>query len=167
MMLRVKDGSSPDVRAVFVGVHTLRDGEDAKPDEEFATLSLNGLMVMRRAMSPSFVREVAESFEAFLDVAPTGQRLSNFGSAIERLKRGERVWRRGWNGKGMWLVLIKPGNAMHTSQAGSFDMQECIGMKTAEGGMQPGWLASQADMLAEDWVLEDADWGPADGEVVR
>lgn len=77
----------------------------------------------------------------------------NFGEAIEALKRGERVQRSGWNGKGMWLVLIRAGNAMHTSTAGGFDMQDCIGMKTAQGAMQPGWLASQPDMLAEDWSL--------------
>lgn len=75
-----------------------------------------------------------------------------FGEAIEALKAGKRVERLGWNGKGMWLVLIHPGNAMHTSTAGAFDMQPCIGMKTADGKMQPGWLASQADMLSDDWV---------------
>jgi len=69
-----------------------------------------------------------------------------FGEALEALKDGKRVCRDGWNGKGMWLVLIHPGNAMHTSMAGAFDMQPCIGMKTAQGVMQPGWLASQADM---------------------
>ena len=34
-----------------------------------------------------------------------------------------------------------------------FPMQDCIGMKTADDKMQPGWLASQADMLAEDWIV--------------
>jgi hypothetical protein len=81
----------------------------------------------------------------------------NFGRAIEELKVGQRVARQGWNGKGMWLVLIHPGNAMHTSAAGAFDMQPCIGMKTADGKMQPGWLASQADMLAEDWAIMEDD----------
>lgn len=76
-----------------------------------------------------------------------------FGEALEELKYGKRVARAGWNGKGMWLVLINPGNAMHTSAAGAFDMQPCIGMKTADNVMQPGWLASQADMLAEDWEI--------------
>lgn len=77
----------------------------------------------------------------------------NFGQALEALKNRERVAREGWNGKGMWLVLIYPGNAIHRSAAGAFDMQPCIGMKTATGTMQPGWLASQADMLADDWVI--------------
>lgn len=74
-----------------------------------------------------------------------------FGEALEILKAGGRVQRSGWNGKGMWLVLIRPGNAMHTSSAGAFDMMPCIAMKTADGNMQPGWLASQPDMLCEDW----------------
>ncbi len=78
----------------------------------------------------------------------------NFGHAIEELKAGNRVSRVGWNGKSMWLVLIQPGNSIHRSDAGSYDMQPCIGMRTAQGTMQPGWLASQADMLAEDWRVE-------------
>lgn len=89
-------------------------------------------------------------------VSSTGARFP-FSVALEHLKAGRRVARVGWNDKGMWLVLIHPGNAMHRSAAGAFDMQPCIGMKTAVGQMQPGWLASQADMLADDWcVLPDA-----------
>lgn len=76
-----------------------------------------------------------------------------FGEAVEALKAGSRVARAGWNGKNMWLVLIRAGNAMHVSPAGGFDMQDCVGMKTADNKMQPGWLASQADILSEDWVI--------------
>jgi hypothetical protein len=75
----------------------------------------------------------------------------NFGQALEALKEGKRVSRTGWNGKGMWLCLIPAGNAMFKG----FDMQDCIGMKTADNNMQPGWLASQADMLADDWGIVD------------
>lgn len=75
-----------------------------------------------------------------------------FGAALERLKDGAKVARAGWNGKGMWLTLIHPGNAMYTKGGGAYPMQPCIGMKTATGDMQPGWLASQADMLAADWI---------------
>jgi hypothetical protein len=77
----------------------------------------------------------------------------NFGLALEALKKGERVARTGWNGKNMWLVLIHAGNSAHTSTAGTFNMQDCIGMKTATGEMQPGWLASQNDMLTDDWII--------------
>ena len=77
----------------------------------------------------------------------------DFGIAICYLKKGKRVCRKGWNGKDMWLALIRPGNAMYTKGGVSLDMQPCIGMRTAQGNMQPGWLSSQADMLAEDWML--------------
>jgi len=78
----------------------------------------------------------------------------NFSAALMYLKEGRRVARAGWNGKGMWLILIEPGNAMHTGRGGgAYPMQRCIGMKTFENNMQPGWLASQADLLAEDWSV--------------
>ncbi|MEK3726809.1 MULTISPECIES: DUF2829 domain-containing protein [unclassified Lysinibacillus] len=73
----------------------------------------------------------------------------DFGQAIEALKSGKKVARSGWNGKGMWLKLIPSGNATFQS----YPMQDCIGMKTADNLMQPGWQASQADMLAEDWEV--------------
>lgn len=83
-----------------------------------------------------------------------------FGDAIEELKAGRKVWREGWNGKGMWLILI-PGSPQVVpvantpySRAGIVkETNICahIDMFTAAGEMQPGWLASQADMLAEDW----------------
>ena len=73
--------------------------------------------------------------------------VGSFGWALERLNEGSRVARAGWNGKGMWLCYIKPGNAM----CNGFDMQPCIGMKTVDSKMQPGWVPSQQDMLALDW----------------
>lgn len=72
-----------------------------------------------------------------------------FGLAIEAMKKRHKVARSGWNGKGMWIVIIPSGNAMFKG----FDMQDCIGMKTANDVMQPGWLASQNDILAEDWMI--------------
>ncbi|KUF37512.1 DUF2829 domain-containing protein [Lysinibacillus sp. F5] len=75
----------------------------------------------------------------------------NFGQAIEALKDGKKVARNGWNGKGMWLKLIPSGNAMFKG----YHMKDCIGMKTANNLMQPGWLASQIEMLAEDWEIVD------------
>lgn len=72
----------------------------------------------------------------------------SFGKAIELLKAGKKVCRKGWNGKGMYLTLIIAGNAIHHG----YDMQDCIGMKTADNKMQPGWLASQTDILSDDWM---------------
>ena len=84
----------------------------------------------------------------------------NFGEAIEYLKSGETVARKGWNGRGMWLLLvagskgIRPVAGTPYSNAGitdKVDIEPHIDMFTAQGNMQPGWLASQADMLADDW----------------
>jgi len=61
----------------------------------------------------------------------------NFGLAIEALKKGFKVARAGWNGKGMWLLA---------------DGLPWIGMKTADNKFVP-WLASQTDMLADDWQI--------------
>lgn len=72
----------------------------------------------------------------------------SFSEALALLKMGHKVARQGWNGKGMWLVLIPAGNAMFKG----YPMLDCIGMKTADSKMCPGWLASQTDMLAEDWT---------------
>jgi len=76
----------------------------------------------------------------------------NFGKAVEILKNGGRAAREGWNGKGMWIVLIRAGNAVYRRDGVPYDMQDCIGLKTAGGTMQPGWNASTPDVLAEDWV---------------
>lgn len=46
-----------------------------------------------------------------------------------------------------------PGNPSGNAMWQGYPMQDCIGMKTANNLMQPGWLASQADVLAEDWEI--------------
>ena len=72
----------------------------------------------------------------------------NFGQAIELLKQGGRITRPGWNGKGMYLWLER-WEAFRDHRP---NFAPCIIMQTAQGARQPGWLASQADMLAEDWM---------------
>ena len=71
----------------------------------------------------------------------------NFGQAIEALKVGQSVSRYGWNGKGMYLYLVTQ------FRDGLNDFEPVIVMFTAQGKHQPGWLASQADMLANDWEV--------------
>ena len=73
----------------------------------------------------------------------------NFGQAIEALKNGQRVTRPGWNGKGMWLALQTP-------DANSKMTLPYIFMRTADEGFVP-WLASQTDVLAEDWEFFPVD----------
>jgi len=68
----------------------------------------------------------------------------SFGQAISALKNGHRVAREGWNGKGMWLELQVP-------DSGSKMSVPYIYMSTVTGDLVP-WLASQTDVLAEDWL---------------
>lgn len=68
----------------------------------------------------------------------------SFGSAVEALKAGSRVVRSGWNGKGMWLELQRPD--AHSKMSLPY-----IFMSTVTGDLVP-WLASQTDILAEDWL---------------
>lgn len=88
-----------------------------------------------------------------------------FGQAIEALKAGKRVAREGWNGKGMFLYYVPA--ASYPAQRNKFgtmagvfpdDMVPyCayIAMKTAQNNVVP-WLASQTDVLAEDWRVVEA-----------
>lgn len=84
-----------------------------------------------------------------------------FGQALEALEDGYTVQRKGWNGKGMWLTLVQGSRVIPTlnspyEEAGihdPIDIDPHIDMFTAGKTMQPGWLASQADMLADDWQL--------------
>lgn len=77
----------------------------------------------------------------------------NFGQALEKLKEGKKVARSGWNGKGMWLTLVNSQNyTVDAVRSGSHSVLPWIGMKTADNCFVP-WLASQTDMLAEDWEV--------------
>jgi hypothetical protein len=78
-------------------------------------------------------------------VATLGGFAMSFGDAIKALKAGKRVCRAGWNGKGMWLGLQVP-------DADSKMTLPYIFMKTAQDDLVP-WLASQSDMLADDWAV--------------
>ena len=83
-----------------------------------------------------------------------------FGAALKHLKQGYKVARSGWNGKGMFVFLV-PGSVFKVNRApllGIYpegtEVTYCphIDMKTADGSVVP-WLASQTDVLAEDWEL--------------
>jgi hypothetical protein len=103
-----------------------------------------------------------------------------FGLALHYLRAGRRVAREGWNGKAMWVALT-PGSTVPVGKAhagaashraaelirGAPDLYAAEGqkltilphldMRAADGSLVIGWLASQTDILAEDWmVLEDS-----------
>lgn len=89
----------------------------------------------------------------------------NFGQAIEALKAGKLVTRAGWNGRGMYLWLLPAANVkaewcrephlkkVAEDNGGSIEALGSIRMMTADKKVLTGWLASQTDVLAEDWSI--------------
>lgn len=71
----------------------------------------------------------------------------NFGQAIEQLKQGKRMTREGWNGKGQFIELQVPDEFSKMKKP-------YIYISPVDGQLVP-WLASQTDMLAEDWILDN------------
>jgi hypothetical protein len=76
----------------------------------------------------------------------------DFGHALELLKDGEKVCRFGWNGKGMWLLLQVPDE--HSKMTLPYIYIEYPdGHPAYPAGSRVPWLASQTDLLAEDWMV--------------
>jgi Protein of unknown function (DUF2829) len=70
---------------------------------------------------------------------------TDFGWAVAQLKNGKKVFRSGWNGKNMYLALQRPDEDSKMTLP-------YIYMYTAQGDLVP-WLASQTDILSEDWDI--------------
>lgn len=83
----------------------------------------------------------------------------SFGEAIKYLKRGLKVKRLGWNGKNQYIELAKNISYVNTNDDVVNCEHEAIGNMAiafnGTSGVQMGWLASQADMLAEDWIFAE------------
>lgn len=102
----------------------------------------------------------------------------SFGEALEFLKDDEKVARAGWNGEGMFIYLSRgsydktkyhdpencathlgnskvPIKLFHIADIDTITRMPNINMKAADGSIVTGWLASQTDMLAEDWTILD------------
>lgn len=83
--------------------------------------------------------------------------LFGFGQAIAYVKQGKKIQRTGWNGKSQYVELAT--NISYTRADGTIvnANHDAIGNNAlafvGTQGVQLGWLASQADMLAEDWKL--------------
>ena len=101
------------------------------------------------------------------------EELIKFGTALEAVKNGKKVARIGWNGKNMFVYLNKGSidiskKAITTEYVGGvssslFEVGDIdtitrmpnLNMKAADNSIITGWLASQTDMLAEDWLILD------------
>lgn len=92
----------------------------------------------------------------------------DFGQALDWMKNGHKVARSGWNGKGMFIYYVEGsevspadlrGAALkhvgyeRNSLADKVKINGHIDMKAADGSIVVGWLASQTDMLADDWEV--------------
>jgi hypothetical protein len=85
-----------------------------------------------------------------------------FGEAIEEARSGKKICRCGWNGKNMFVAYMSGytiaeenvnGRTKEFVPTGDLRVLPYFAMKTACGGWLPGWLASQTDMLADDWQV--------------
>ena len=83
----------------------------------------------------------------------------NFGEAIIALKEGKRVARKGWNGKEQYIELATSISYKNTKGEIINAEHQTIGNQAiafvGTSGVQLGWLASQADMLAVDWYIKE------------
>lgn len=77
---------------------------------------------------------------------------NSFGTALAYLKMGSKVTRHGWNGKGMWLELQRPDQRSKMTLPYVFLCYPTDRISPTPGARVP-WLASQTDMLAEDWAI--------------
>jgi len=124
-----------------------------------------------------YAGHVSWSPKAQFDAAYRPTSGMNFGLALEALKQGQRVARAGWNGKGMWVVYMSgmdlpPFNTQGTDRKVNDRTAKWIGEDqplhtlpyiamwttdaTGRRAWLPGWLASQSDMLSDDWLIIDA-----------
>lgn len=75
----------------------------------------------------------------------------NFGEALTLVKAGIKMSRAGWNGKGMWIEIQRPDT--HSKMTLPY-----LFLNYPQGDKVP-WLASQTDMLQDDWMIYEEDWG--------
>lgn len=82
----------------------------------------------------------------------------SFEQVLPAIKIGLKARREGWNGKGMYILLVK-GQAVTQSIDAAYgpntpplDVQDAIFMMTTQDTLVP-WIASKSDLLAKDWGL--------------
>lgn len=150
-------------------IHTLKGthGESANVDDDYMEKhrpKLHGYYVLYadgyESWSPAKAFE--EGYSLVMDrMVADGM---TFGQALELLKHGGRATRPGWNGVGMFIFLV-PGSRFEVNRPPLLGIYEegteinyhaHIDMRTANGQIVP-WLASQTDMLAEDWMALPAE----------
>jgi hypothetical protein len=110
----------------------------------------------QRIGEPGYLVRYADGYESWSpkDVFEEAYReceAMTFGLALECLKKGMHICRAGWNGKGMWLELQRPDSHSKMTLPYVFLNYPADAQNTP--GARVPWLASQTDMLAEDWKI--------------
>ena len=135
----------------FCPAHSDSDHADKRGSTEKVELWAKWCPNCHKVFALASDREKGDCPQCGNDLHPVGktsapkQEAFDFGMAIHLMKVGHRVARRGWNGKNMFVELQKPDE--HSKMTLPY-----IFMKTVQGDLIP-WLASQTDMLSDDWVL--------------
>lgn len=131
IMMHTKDGKVIDLR------------QTERPEYTFANMASEDFVLANETNTPIL----------------GGEATFSFGDAIRYMKRGLKVKRKGWNGKNQYIELAS--NISYASPSGLIVNCEhaSIGNNAiafvGTSGVQMGWLASQADMLADDWMFVD------------
>jgi len=105
-----------------------------------------------QANHPNFKGYISWSPKEVFEKAYRPADCLTFSMALEALKMGHKVARKGWNGKGMWLHLIPASHWETTRGLELLDGRPWVGIKTVDDQFMP-WVASQSDMLCEDWGI--------------
>ncbi|MEI7375666.1 DUF2829 domain-containing protein [Dickeya chrysanthemi] len=117
-----------------------------------------------QSYSPAAVFEAGYTRLPDVEVAEEGH--MTFSHALEALKMGKTVCRAGWNGKGQYVVMVKPGfYDVGCSIVGAFStkaatLQPFLALKNAQDLFQPGWVPSMGDLMSPDWMIYEP--APAD-----
>ena len=122
------------------------------------TMNPSLLEALNEGAKEQIAADTLENLSPFEKAPHSDASSMTFGQALICIKRGDRVARAGWNGKGMFLFLVK-GSRFTVNrepllsilgEGTEVEYHAHIDMKTVQGYVVP-WLASQTDMLAEDW----------------
>lgn len=121
-------------------------------------------MALDRVFSTSTISVDQDKYDELIKISDRYEQLIkkekelfDFGKAIQYLKEGKRLQRQGWNGKKQYIELATNISYKNANDEIINAEHDAIGNKAiafvGTSGVQIGWLASQADMLAEDWKI--------------
>lgn len=165
----------------IVGKTQLHEASDDNSRAELGRIACgvvpwNNFKIKTRVYNAELIKEFIRFEGLNTEINKMEKEVRDFGSAIKALKAGYKVAREGWNGKGMflWLNLGSFDKSLETDEVkqsecytidgickelfevgnvGTVTRLPNINMRSANGSTVTSWLASQTDMLAEDWTI--------------